>query len=98
MNISETYEQFLKSTQDRSVAGVLTLAQAIVANRPTVTAGLPDVLTIDEAASMLRMHHSTIRQMVKDGRLRHSQTGGRKGRIRLLRSDVERLAKGDVSA
>jgi excisionase family DNA binding protein len=48
-----------------------------------------ELLTINEAAAVLRVHHRTIRRFIAEGKLPGYHIGIRA--VRLRRSDVERL-------
>jgi excisionase family DNA binding protein len=66
----------------------------------------PEIMSVDEAATMARVHHATVREWVKDGSLRASRTGKRRGIIirreellaRLARAPAVRDAPVDVDA
>jgi excisionase family DNA binding protein len=58
---------------------------------------MADLLTVEEVASMLRVHHSTVRRFIADGQLTALRLGGKVYRI--SRDDVERfLAESEVRA
>lgn len=53
----------------------------------------PEVLTLAEAALLLRMSEGRVRQMIAEGRLPAFRTGpGARSRIRVWRLDLERAA------
>lgn len=53
----------------------------------------PEVLTLSEAAQLLRMSEGRVRQMIAEGRLPAFRTGpGARSRIRVWRHDLERAA------
>jgi excisionase family DNA binding protein len=52
-------------------------------------------LTLPEVSAELRVHPSTVRLWVANGRLAAVRAGGRKWRVR--RSEVDRLLRADVS-
>ncbi|MDN4519606.1 helix-turn-helix domain-containing protein [Mycolicibacterium austroafricanum] len=49
----------------------------------------PELLTINEAAALLRVHPRTVRRFIEDGRLPGYQLGGRVVRVR--RDDLTKL-------
>lgn len=64
--------------------------RALVAELKAVA--VPEILTVDEAADVAKLHHTTIREWVKDGSLPASRAGARRG-IRIKRDDLmKRLA------
>ncbi len=57
-----------------------------------------DILTIYEFADEIRVHHNTVRNMIKAGRLSTFRLVGKKGSpYRIPRSEINRLAMTDLN-
>lgn len=85
-NTEVLYERFLKLTGDPLAASNLVLAHCLEESKPVP----PDaVLTVTEAASMLRVAEATIYDMCNSGRLAHTRYGAGRGTIRIKRADLE---------
>ena len=57
-----------------------------------------DALTVDEVAARLKMSRYTVRQWLRDGKLRGVRLGGVRLGWRIPASEVARLLSGDGSA
>lgn len=84
-------EQLLEDIVRRVVREEIAVALATVKQDSA-----PDVLTVDEAAAFAKVHHTTIREWVKDGSLSARKPGRR---IRINRVDlVARINRASVIA
>jgi excisionase family DNA binding protein len=56
------------------------------ATPPVDPATLPEVLTVEEAARLLRLNPATVRKLIREGRIPHGKVGGkyRLSKARLL--------------
>ena len=61
----------------------------------TATAGLPGVLTLREAAGLLRVSERTMRRWINSGRLQAGKTtAGNGGKLLIARAAIERILRG----
>lgn len=79
--IEDRYTHYLRLTGEATAAAVLTLAEA------TQAAALNEMLTVEQAATILGVHVSTIRKRIKSGELFHQRVGRA---IRIKASDLNR--------
>jgi excisionase family DNA binding protein len=68
------------------------LAEFVEKSPASSTEGTPEYLSIDEAAGIARLHHSTLREWIKDGSLK-AYRAGRVYRIRRADLDERLTAK-----
>jgi excisionase family DNA binding protein len=56
------------------------------ATPPVDPAALPEVLTVEEAAQLLRLNPATVRRLIREGQIPHGKVGGkyRLSKARLL--------------
>lgn len=66
--IEDNYQRFYSMTGDPTAAALLTLAEAIGAEKP-------DMLTVGDAAKALGLSLSKTYELVREGRLRHNRIG-----------------------
>jgi excisionase family DNA binding protein len=83
----QTMEQMLEAIVERVVRRVVPELLAAQAG-----AAAPEVLTVDQAAALAKVHHSTIREWIKDGSLPACRPNRRS--LRIKREDLlARLAR-----
>lgn len=85
-------EQMLEEIVERVVRRVVPELLAAQTN-----AAVPEVLTVDQAAALANVHHSTVREWIKAGTLPATLAGKRRG-IRVRRDHVlQRLERAPAS-
>jgi excisionase family DNA binding protein len=80
MNIEETYQRYLKLTNDPGAAATLVLA-TVMADRP-----VHEMLTPKQAATAVGVSVDLIYDLCRDGKLRHQKIGRA---IRIHAADLE---------